>query len=85
MDADGDERLRIGLVGSTVLRSLHGRGATRAEDAQGTPAQSHTSLSILVYEDIGLRNEMDDANGAPAPLLLSEHGTNETVKAGSWP
>ena len=24
-------------------------GTTRAEDAQGTPTQSHTSLMILVY------------------------------------
>jgi len=36
-----------GLVGSTD----GGRDATRAEDAQGTPAQSHISPSILVYED----------------------------------
>jgi len=35
-----------GLVGSTV-----GRGTTRAEDAQGTPTQSHISPSILVCED----------------------------------
>ena len=28
-----------------------GRGATRAEDAEGTPTQSHTSLSLLVNED----------------------------------
>ena len=28
-----------------------GRGAARAEDAQGTPTQSHISPSILVYED----------------------------------
>ena len=27
------------------------RGTTRAEDAQGTPTQSHISPSILVYED----------------------------------
>ena len=27
-----------------------GRGTTRAEDAQGTPTQSHISPSILVYE-----------------------------------
>jgi len=26
-------------------------GTTRAEDAQGTPTQSHVSPSILVYED----------------------------------
>jgi len=45
-----------GLVGSTDFHSSHpqghsGRGTTRADDAQGTPTQSHTSPSILVYED----------------------------------
>ena len=52
-----------GLVGSTDFHSSHpqwhepehhafsGRGAARAEDAQGTPTQSHISPSILVYED----------------------------------
>ena len=35
----------------------HGRGTTRAEDAQGTPTQSHISPSILVYEDILLVQE----------------------------
>ena len=30
---------------------LSGRGAARAEDAQETPNQSHTSPSRLVYED----------------------------------
>ena len=29
----------------------NGRGTARAEDAQGTPIQSHISPSILVYED----------------------------------
>ena len=29
---------------------LSGRGTTRADDAQGTPAQSHISSSILAYE-----------------------------------
>ena len=28
-----------------------GRGAARAEDAHGTPTQSHVSPSMLVYED----------------------------------
>ena len=28
-----------------------GRGAARAEDAQGTPTKSHISPRILVYED----------------------------------
>ena len=31
-----------------------GRGAARAEDAQGTPTQSHISPSILVYEETAL-------------------------------
>jgi len=42
-----------GLVGSTDFHSSHpqaGRGTTRAEDAQGTPTQSHISPSIVVYE-----------------------------------
>ena len=30
---------------------LSGKGAARAEDAQGTPTQSHITPSILVYED----------------------------------
>ena len=32
-------------------KTLDERGTTRAEDAQGTPTQSHVSPSILVYED----------------------------------
>jgi len=44
-----------GLVGSTDLHSS-GRGAARAEDAQGTPTQSHISPSILVYEDYGFKS-----------------------------
>jgi hypothetical protein len=37
------------LSGGDRLR----RGAARAEDAQGTPTQSHVSPIILVYEDSG--------------------------------
>ena len=40
-----------GLVGSTNSRDLSGRGAARAENAQGKPDQSHISPSILAYED----------------------------------
>ena len=36
---------------SGLVRDLSGRGAARAEDAQGTPTQSRISLSKLVYED----------------------------------
>ena len=32
-----------------------GRGTTRAEDAQGTPTQSHISPSIRVYEEESFR------------------------------
>ena len=35
---------RLGVVGSS------GRGAARAEDAEGTPTQIHISPSILVYK-----------------------------------
>jgi len=34
-----------------VDRLRVGRGAARAEDAQGTPTQSHVSPSIVVNED----------------------------------
>ena len=39
------DRLRVGWLNE------FGRGAARAEDAQGTPTQSHISPSILVYEE----------------------------------
>ena len=34
-----------------LLSPMSGRGAARAEDAQGTPTQSRVSPSILAYED----------------------------------
>ena len=34
-----------------VIDSGLGRVAAKVEDAQGTPTQSHTSPSILLYED----------------------------------
>ena len=49
--------LDSGLVGSTDFHSSHpygheqGEGTTIADDAQGTPTQSHVSPSILEYED----------------------------------
>jgi len=39
------DRLRVGWLNGFW------QGTTRAEDAQGTPTQSHISPSILVYED----------------------------------
>ena len=40
--------LSRGLINSGLVGS--GSGSARAEDAQGTPTQSHISPSILVYE-----------------------------------
>ena len=40
-----------GVAGDTGSWGISGRGTTSAEDAQGTPTQSHISPSILVYED----------------------------------
>ena len=40
-----------------VLILEHGRGATRAEDAQGTPTQSHISPRILAYVRLRRRFE----------------------------
>ena len=62
--------LDSGLVGSTdFLSSLpQGRGAARADDAQGIPIQSHIPPSILVDEDYGtLRSGAGSSNS----LLLS--------------
>jgi len=58
-----------GLVGST---DLSGRGAARAEDAQGTPTQSHISPSILVYEDYKGRR------GTSASVVSSGAGQSRT-------
>ena len=38
-------RLRVGWLNGS------GRGTTRAEDAEGTPNQSHISPSVLVYKE----------------------------------
>jgi len=40
------DRLRVGWLNGS------GRGAVRAEDAQGIPTQSHISPSMLAYEEI---------------------------------
>ena len=40
------DRLRVGWLNGF---SSIGRGAARAEDAQGTPTQSHISPSVPVY------------------------------------
>ena len=42
---------RLTHRGTTHSRYFSGRGAVRAEDAQGTPTQSHISPRLLVYEE----------------------------------
>jgi len=49
LNFQGNETCRVNRVG--VDRDLSGRGAARAEVAQGTPSQSRISPNILVYED----------------------------------
>ena len=66
----GDSRLT--RRGTTHSRDLSGRGAARAEDAQGTPTQSHISSSIQVYED-NSGAEFDDRHGFAKPEDLSMH------------
>ena len=62
-----------GLVGSTDF----GRGTVRAEDAQGTPTQSHISPSILVYEEKTFADEgvpsAGDAQHVPGERLQRLH------------
>jgi len=50
---------------------LAGRGAARAEDAQGTPTQSHISSSILVYEDKHVKWRCDQVSSSSSLLLSS--------------
>jgi len=45
------------ILPSCSLLDRLGRGTTRANDAQGTPTQSHISPRILVYEDYRQRRE----------------------------
>ena len=49
---------------SVWIRPCSGRGAARAEDAQGTPTQGHISSSIVVYEDKRCRGEAPPPPGA---------------------
>jgi len=79
--AASHEVIDSGLVGS-------GRGTTRAEDAQGTPTQSHISPSILVYEENpGNRQEprgtgpLFPNKGNPHPKDPSPHTLNTKTRA----
>ena len=64
----GDDRRSAQHRGCALNSSLSGRGAARAEDAQGTPTQSHISTSKTWFR------------GFRVPLSI-EYGTHETVKA----
>ena len=60
-----------------MLMDLSGRGIARAEDAHGTPTQSHLSPSVLVYEEEYGRGTDDPpafvlAHRAPAHRHLYE-------------
>ena len=58
----------------TGARLRVGRGDARAEDAQGTPTQSHISPSTLVYKDNCIRRK----------ARSSEYGTHKTFTARFW-
>jgi len=54
---------------------VRGRSAARAEDAQGTPTQSHISPSILVYEG-GKRTDLRSPLCGPTPNGGRQFETN---------
>ena len=56
---DGGRR----MLSDALAFWLSGRGSARAEDARGTPTQSHISPSILEYTKI-------DANGQARALFF---------------
>jgi hypothetical protein len=56
---------------------LAGRGAARADDAQGTPTQSHVSPSILAYED--QRTPAIAANGTTDSRIADRPGEYKAV------
>ena len=70
---------------------LPGKGATRAEDAQGTPTQSHVSPNILVYED---KTAWNVEGKTAVKVLICSHFKNSLedfkdfylkAKARTWP
>ena len=61
----------MGSVLRVNPRGLTGRGTTRAEDAQGTPNQSHMSPSILVYEVQLLTTHRSPLTGSKLPEMLT--------------
>ena len=61
---------------------VSGRGAARAEDAQGTPTQSHISPSVLVYEAKTFRlfPLCSEAGTPNAETRVSEDPTGEAYR-----
>ena len=57
-----------------------GRGTTRAEDAHGTPTQSHISPSILVYENYQLLAVRRECDGENAFCVALEAVDNRPVR-----
>jgi len=72
--AVGDSKLT--RRGTTHSRDLSGRSTTRAEDAQGTPTQSHISPSILVYEEN--LDGLVPGDNSSSSLLLSRLELSDT-------
>ena len=67
-------RLEPGLIRA---KYTSGRGAARAEHAQGTPTQSHISPSILVYEEqLGLSFSDARTSRVSSPSVLLYRGTS---------
>ena len=62
------------------VEGLGGTGAARAEDAQGTPTQSHISPSILAYEDQGLRLMGMWRDGGGGIKVRSDGGSDDGLR-----
>ena len=65
------------LAWKLIDSGLVGGGTTRAEDAQGTPTQSHILPSILVYEDyssMGFDPYREEGRAPSVPWMWSTAG-----------
>ena len=65
---------KYGLAGA-----WRGRGTTRADDAHGTPTQSHISPSILVYEEKTALHLAVEHERLDAACVLIQHSAPETL------
>jgi hypothetical protein len=69
------------VSGTTHSRDLSGRGAARAEDAQGTPTQGHVSPSSLVYEDTPIGYEVEPTVHEVIPTVYEVEPTVYEVES----